>query len=105
MDNSIKWTKKGTLKTQKSKISILVLNQSSISAVFLKVQKNRTNQGMYFVLNNKKKVPIIIFIFLDDVKPKNKNVDVNVKQPGNQIRVPKRKKNRKKAEDDVIPGT
>ena len=38
------------------------------------------------------------------MKPKNKNVDVNVKQPGNQIRVPKRKKNRKKAVDDVIPG-
>jgi hypothetical protein len=48
---------------------------------------------------------VIIFIFVGDVKPKNKNVDVNVKQPGNQIRVLKRKKNLKKAGNDVIPGT
>ena len=57
------------------------------------------------MFNNKKKVPIIILIFLGDVRPKNKNVDVSVKQPGNQIRVLKRKKNRKKAGNDVIPGT
>ena len=38
------------------------------------------------------------------MKQKNKNVDVNVKQLGNQIRVPKRKKNLKKAVKNVIPG-
>jgi hypothetical protein len=43
--------KKGTLKIQKSKIAILVLNQSPISAVFqivrfLGTKKNRTNFGI-----------------------------------------------------------